>query len=182
MRLLKAQNTNLRNIYGKGVKYDVNDQVIVDSANSIIIPVGNSSQRPASPTFGHFRYNTSLDGNDIAIGFEVWDGEWKRIRFKEPNQNPGIVQQNLGNGDAVETVFGILNSGDPDYPIPDAAQNILVFVENVFQISGTNYQLIQNPSGTSPSTGEPYSSGWYIQFESAPDIGKPITVLHNFDK
>lgn len=182
MRLIKAQNTNLRNIYGKGIRYDVNNQVIVDSRNSIVIPVGNSADRPSSPTFGHMRYNTTLDGNNVPIGFEVWENEWKRIRFKEPNQNPGIVQQNLGNGDAIETVFGTLNSGDPDYPVPDAAQNILVFVENVFQISDINYQLIQNPGGISPSTGEPYPPGYYIQFESAPDIGKPVTVLHNFDK
>ena len=96
------------------------------------------------------------------------------MRFKEPNQNPGITQQNLGNGDAVETVFGPLDSGDPDFPIPDAAQNVLVFVENVFQISGTNYTLEQNPAGK--------ADGWYIKFSSAPDLAKPITVLHNFDK
>jgi hypothetical protein len=182
MRLIKAQNTNLRNIYGKGIKYDVNNQVVVDSTNSIVLPVGASVDRPEDPTFGHIRYNTTLDGAGIPIGFEVWENEWKRIRFKEPNQNPGIHQQNLGNGDAVETTFGTLNSQDPDYPVPAAAQNVLVFVENVFQISGTNYELIQNPTELSPSTGEPYPLGWYIRFESPPDIGKPITVLHNFDK
>ena len=42
MRLLKGQNTNLRNIYGKGVKYDVNDQVVVDSTNVMRIPVGTN--------------------------------------------------------------------------------------------------------------------------------------------
>jgi len=31
------------------------------------------------------------------------------------------------------------------------------------------------------STG-PYLDGYYLQFTSAPDLGKPITVLHNFDK
>jgi hypothetical protein len=49
-----------------------------------------------------------------------------------------------------------------------------VFVENVFQVSGTNYSLTQNPSGK--------TAGWYIEFTSPPDAGKPITVLHNFDK
>ena len=197
------------------------------------------------------------------------------MRFKEPNQDPGIVQQNLGSGDAVETIFGPLASGDTDFPVPLAAQNILVFVENVFQISGTNYTLVQNPGGsliiasidsidgvtgyptvttttshgletgdligvsgvesdpddnlellnvgddsTSPSSVQvtkvdadsieihidvtggvpgnyiansgkiytagsvtgPYLPGWYLQFTSAPDLDKPITVLHNFDK
>lgn len=270
MRLLKAQNTNLRNIYGKGVKYDVNDQVIVDSTNAMLIPKGTTAQRPTSPNNGHLRYNT--DDNQ----FEVYQNSaWRELRFKEPNQDPGIVQQNLGNGDAVETIFGPLDSGDPDFPVPASAQNILVFVENVFQIATTNYTLVQNPGGpyiissidsidgitgyptlttstahglttgdivgisgvetdpddnlellnvgddsTSPSsvavtvisptqleiqidvtggvpgnytanTGKvykagtvtgPYLPGWYIQFSSAPDLDKPITVLHNFDK
>lgn len=174
MRLIKAQNTNLRNIYGKGVRYDINDQVTIDSENSVIVPVGTTSTRPLSPQVGHLRYNTSLDGNSVPIGFEVWDNGWKRLRFKEPNQNPGITQQNLGDGDAEKTVFGPLDSQDPDFPIPDAAQHILVFVENVFQVAYTNYNLVQNPAGKDP--------GWYIEFRSAPDLGKPVTVLHNFDK
>lgn len=168
MRLLKAQNTNLRSITGKGVKYDINDQVIVDSDNVMLIPKGTESERPESPTNGHMRYNT--DDNE----FEFYvNGAWREVRYKEPNQ-VGITQQNLGNGDASETVFGPLDSGDADFPVPAAAQNILVFVENVFQISGTNYTLVQNPSG--------FADGYYLEFSSAPDLGKPITVLHNFDK
>jgi hypothetical protein len=183
MRLLKAQNTNLRNIYGKGVKYDVNDQVIVDSTNVLLMPKGTTAQRPTSPTDGHMRYNISTDDNGAEIGFEVYnDGAWRRVRFKEPNQNPGIVQQDLGNGDASETVFGPLDSQDPDFPIPDAAQNVLVFVENVFQISGTNYTLEQSVSGSLTGPNSPYADGWYLKFTSPVDLNKPVTVLHNFDK
>jgi len=168
MRLIKAQNTNLRSITGKGVKYDINNQVIVDSENVMRIPKGTEAERPASPTNGHMRYNT--DDNE----FEFYsNGAWREVRYKEPNQ-VGITQQNLGNGDASETVFGPLDSGDSDFPVPAAAQNILVFVENVFQISGTNYTLVQNPAG--------FATGYYIEFSSAPDLGKPVTVLHNFDK
>ena len=267
MRLIKAQNTNLRNITGKGVKYDINDQVIVDSTNVILVAKGTTAQRPSTPNNGHIRYNTDDEQ------FEAYqNGAWRELRFKEPNQDPGIVQQNIGSGDAVETIFGPLDSGDTDFPVPVAAQNILVFVENVFQISGTNYTLVQNPgnkntissvisTGTTtviqpltnhgyttddliyieevestiddalenlntndssspgshtivsipapnqievgvdtsggntanyvPNSGEiyragtstgPYLPGWYIQFTSAPDLDKPITVLHNFDK
>jgi len=267
MRLIKAQNTNLRNITGKGVKYDINDQVIVDSTNTMLVPKGTTAQRPSTPVNGHLRYNTDDEQ------FEVYQNSaWRELRFKEPNQDPGIVQQNLGSGDANETIFGPLDSGDTDFPVPNAAQNILVFVENVFQISGTNYTLVQNPgnqntiasivsTGTTtviqtvtnhgyttndliyieevestiddaveflntndssspgshtivsipapnqievgvdtsggntanyvPNSGEiyragsstgPYLPGWYLQFTSAPDLDKPITVLHNFDK
>jgi hypothetical protein len=181
MRLLKAQNTNLRSIYGKGVKYDVNDQVIVDSNNVMLVPKGTSGERPSSPVSGHLRYNTTL--NELEVYSE---SEWRSVRYKEPNNDPGIIQQNLGNGDATETVFGPLNSQDPntDYTAPAAAQNVLVFVENVFQVSGTNYTLEQSDGTNVPSIGPnpPYAAGYYIVFSSPPDLAKPITVLHNFDK
>ena len=223
MRLLKAQNTNLRNISGKGVKYDINDQVIVDSTNVILVAKGTTAERPSSPANGHFRYNTDEDQ------FEAYqNGAWRYLRFKEPNQDPGIVQQNLGNGDATITLFGPLDSGDTDNVAPAAAQNILVFVENVFQISTTNYSLSQNPTstgtgqeitagsfvtsteyiitatgdtnftligaadsnpgtvftatGAGSGTGTARETGYYILFTSAPDVGKPVTALHNFDK
>ena len=175
MRLLKAQNTNLRNIYGDGVKYDINGQIIMDSSNSLLVPKGPTTERPGeigvltNSTNGHVRYNTTSEQLEA-----YQNSEWREIRFKEPNQDPGITVQTLGPGDASETKFGPLASGDAEYPVPAAAQNILVFVENVFQIPTTNYVLEQDPAG--------YATGWYISFLSAPDFGKDITVLHNFDK
>ena len=266
MRLIKAQTTNLRSITGKGIQYDINDQVIIDSNNVLRVPKGTTAQRPSSPTEGHIRYNT--DTNEFE-GYQ--NGAYRKFRYKEPN-SVGIILQNLGSGDAVETIFGPLASGDSDNPAPAAAQNVLVFVENVFQISGTNYSLVQNPGasntissivsvGTStvietatnhgyttdnllyvsgaestiddavenlntddssspgshtilsipalnrievavdtaggntanyiPNSGTifkagtstgPYLDGYYLQFTSAPDLDKAITVLHNFDK
>lgn len=228
MRLLKAQNTNLRNIYGKGVKYDINGQVIMDTTNVMLVPKGTSAEFISTPVDGHMRYNTDL--NELEVRSE---GEWRSIRYKEPNNDPGIVQQNLGNGDATITLFGPLNSQDPNttYTAPAAAQNVLVFVENVFQISTTNYTLVQNPSstgtgqevdsgnfvigeeyiitatgstdfvsehgaadnnpgttftaasaGTADPTGLARLTGYYLEFASAVDLNKPVTVLHNFDK
>ena len=177
MRLIKRQTTNLRSIAGKGVQYDINDQVVMDSTNTMLVPKGTTAQRPTSPVTGHIRYNTTTDQFE---GYQ--NGAWRELRFKEPNQDPGITQQNLGNGDATETVFGPLASGDADYPVPAAAQNVLVLVENVFQISTTNYTLEQSTSGNLAGPNAPYADGYYIKFTSAPDVGKPVTVLHNFDK
>lgn len=183
MRLIKRQTTNSRSITGKGIYYGNDNQVIIDSNNVMLIPKGTTAQRPLFPNEGHIRYNTSLDNNNEIIGFESYfDSSWRRLRFKEPNQNPGIVQQNLGSGNDVETVFGPLNSGDADYPIPAAAQNILVFIENVFQISVTNYTLEQSVSGNLNGPNAPYSDGWYLKFTSPVPLGKEVTVLHNFDK
>lgn len=167
MRLIKAQSTNLRNIKGRGVKYDIYNTVELDSEVGAIMPRGNTLRRPDFPVNGTIRYNTSTDALEAYA-----NGTWKKIRRFEATT---ITQQNLGNGDASETIFGPLNSGDNETPVPIAAQNILVFVENVFQIATTNYTLVQNP-------GSKAVPGWYIQFGSAPDLGKPVTVLHNFDK
>ena len=182
MRLLKAQNTNLRNIYGKGIRYDINDQIIMDSSNVLLIPKGTTAERPSLPNNGHLRYNTSVNR------FEVYEGNiWVFVSNAAPagvGSNAPITQQNLGNGDATETVFGPLDSQDPDptYTVPTAAQNVLVFVENVFQLAGTNYTLEQSVSGSLTGPNAPYADGFYLKFTSAPDLGKPITVLHNFDK
>lgn len=177
MRLLKAQNTNLRNIYGKGVKYDIDDQIILDSTNVMLVPKGTTAERPSSAVNGHLRYNTTDNR------FEIYEaGVWVGVRNTSPSSSAPITIQNLGNGDDLETIFGTLNSGDPFFPVPLAAQNILVFIENIYQIPNTNYQLIQNPTGNSPSTGSPYPPGWYLDFGTPVPLGKPVTVLHNFDK
>jgi hypothetical protein len=151
MRLMKAQSTNLRSIAGTGMKYDINGINRMGGETGIVVPLGDTAARPTFPEAGMMRYNTDVDA------FEIYaDGAWGEVRKKEPGN---IVQQNLGNGDASETVFGPLVNGD---------------IENVFQIATTNYTIVQNPAGK--------AAGWYVSFGSAPDTGKPITVLHNFDK
>lgn len=167
MRLIKAQSTNLRSIKRKGVKYDVNDQVILESSNSVLIPKGRTDERPNTPNNGHLRYNTDFRE------FELYqDDAWRKMRFKEPR---AIHQQNVGVGDDVETKFGPLFNNDTDFPEPASAASVIVLIENVFQISVTNYNLVQNPLGA-------YPPGWYIDFTDPVPAGKPVTVLHNFDK
>lgn len=177
MRFVKRQTTNNKSpIRSKGIIYNINDEVIMDSRRVMLVPVGNESERPATPENGHIRYNTDADE------FELFQGNaWRKMRFKEPRS---IVQQSLGNGDNIETVFGPLDNQDLDYGYPVSAQSILVFIENVFQIANTNYTLEQSDGTSNTLTGPnaPYDAGWYIKFGSAVPIGKPVTVLHNFDK
>lgn len=141
MRLMKAQNTNLRNIYGKGIRYDIDQQVIIDSVNAVLLSKGLDGERPAAPSNGHMRYNTTSNE------FEFYqNGAWRNVKYKEPNSF-GIVIQDLGDGDANAIIFGPLDSQDtnPLYKAPIAAQNIIVTVGNVFQIAIVNYDLITNP-------------------------------------
>lgn len=170
MRYVKRQTTNTRGVIGRGVHVRPTDkEILLDSDNVVLIPKGPTETRPQFPKNGHMRYNTTDNR------FEAYEaGEWNGIRNSAPSTYAPVTVQSLGNGDAFETVFGPLNSGDPFYPVPKAAQNVLVFVENVFQLPNTNYSLVQNPSGK--------PTGWYLEFASAVDAGKPVTVIHNFDK
>lgn len=174
MRFIKQQTTNTRNIVGKGVTYESDEQVIIDSTNVMLVPKGTTAERPSTPNNGHIRYNT--DDNE----FEAYqNSQWRKLRFKEP---VSIVQQNLGTGDEIETIFGPLNNSDTVNPDPASAQALMVFIENVYQISTTNYTLEQSVSGSLAGPNAPYADGWYIAFSSAVPLGKPVTVIHNFDK
>jgi len=192
MRLLKRQTTNLRSIAGKGVQYDIDDQVIVDSQRAMVVPKGPYNEQPGfagdvtypavntAANEGQIRYNTT--DNQLEA---YQNGAWREIRFKEPNQDPGIIWQNLGTGDATETVFGELQSSDSDYPVPAASENVLVLIENVLQIPGTNYDIRQTAEVDITGPNAPYTStgtGWWIEFTSPVPFGKDVTVIHNFDK
>ena len=167
MRFIKAQSTSRGiNADTKGLNIDALGLASLNTDKAIIVPKGTQNQRPFTGVEGMLRYNS--DTND----FEVYQNSaWKPIRFREPTT---IVQQNLGNGNGTETKFGPLDSGDTYYPVPITQNNILVTIENVFQLATTNYVLEQNPSG--------YATGWYIVFGTPVPTGKPVQVLHNFDK
>ena len=194
MRLIKQQTTNLRRIQptAKGVKQDIDDQVVMVSARAMVVPVGTLEERPGedgiatSSAVGQVRYNSTDQQLEA-----YQNGAWREVRFKEPNQDPGIVWQNIGVGNAGgdETVFGELQSNDPDYPVPASANNILVLVENVLQIPVTNYTIHQTAAissgGAEQGPNHPYTAsgtGWWIKFTSPVPTGKPVTVIHNLDK
>jgi len=189
---MKAQNTNLRNIYGKGIKYDVNGQVVMDSNDALLVPKGSTADLTTLPVNGHIRYNTDpadpLNPTGPQIGFEFFnDGSWRRVSFREPKD---IVYQTY-TGDDTETVFGPLDNQDVDNPIPASGKNLIVLIENVFQLSETNYDLAESASGVLTRVSDsqvltgpngPYADGYYIVFGTAVPDQKPVTIIHNFDK
>lgn len=163
-------------------KYIPNDQTlftnhygraVMNITGGVRLPKGTTNERP-QPTYtdegnsgtavrtlggpnGYIRYNTDTDSIEAYVG-----GGWEVVRA------PGattITKQTLGPGDEVETTFGPL---DID---PASENNIIVLVENVFQISDTNYNLEYNYLG---------SGRTYIQFTSPVPLDKNITIYFGF--
>ena len=167
MKFLKKLQLAKKNLTDDRIAVDANSLIYFESTNAMKLPIGTTNQQPGqsentitSPVNGMVRYNSTT--NELEV---YQNSAWRNIRFKEATT---ITQQSVGTGNGTETKFGPLS------PIPTAAQNVLVLVENVLQLATTNYTLVQNPGG--------YAAGWYISFTSAVPVGKPVTVLHGFDQ
>lgn len=140
MRLIKRQTTNNRIITGKGYKYDPSNDTSTIEANALVVPIGNTSSKPLNPINGSVRYNNEINEFEFYV-----NNDWQVVRYKSPGL---ISQQVVGTGNDVDTIFGPLLSSDLAYPSPVSANNILVFVENIFQISPQNFTMELNPSST----------------------------------
>lgn len=141
MRYLRNQVLNRRAPYDQRLYVDLTNAVVMKTPTNLTIPTGNSSQRPVVPVNGMIRYNNETNE------FEGRQADtWRAFRFKESTQ---ITQQNLGAGDSNNVYFGPLNPEPPTTVQSGTtwgAQNILVIVESVIQISNTNYTIEHNPT------------------------------------
>lgn len=174
MKFLKQSQLNFRNVRDRSVAVSTDGQVIMDGVTSLLVPKGTGSDRPSSPINGMIRYNTSTGEFE---GYQ--SGSWRSFRYKESGN---IVLQNLGIGDGSTIIFGPLNPDPYTYTAQagvtwDASQiakNLIVIVENVYQIGTINFTVVQNPLN--------YDEGTYLQFSSPVPINKPVYVFHNFDR
>ena len=124
------------------------------------LPKGQTADRPSIPIAGDTRYNT--DNNLL----EYYDGvDWRSITYQ---QNQTITKDSF-TGDGIATKFGPLTT------TPSGENNILVFIQNVFQIGGSNYTLVDSLGGATPPLN-------YINFGSVPPLGHSIVILQGFDK
>jgi hypothetical protein len=163
MKFLKQKNIS---------KYSVTDQTLFTNhfgravmglTGGLRLPQGTTAQRPQTSGVrypgdasefadGTIRYNIDTNSLEALIA-----GVWEVVRA------PGattITKQTLGPGNNVDVTFGPLTL------TPSSADNIIVLVENVMQISTTNFTL------TSGNT--------YITLTSPLPTGKYITVYFGF--
>lgn len=184
MRFLKQKNISKWSVSDNTFIQNASGRITIDSNNSLLLPRGTTAQRPgydaADPEAidytklsglvesgnlnGLIRYNTTLNQIEAYI-----DGIWETIRAAGSRT---ISRQQLGPGDDIEVMFGPLDQvpaqpsgtlGAPyDYPI-------IVLVENVFQISGENYDIVYD------------STQAFIEFATPVPSGKYITIYYGFD-
>lgn len=110
----------------------VDGRLVTNSTNSYELPRGPKADRPAQVVNGQIRYSTTLDEIEARV-----NDVWEKVRTVRPAV---LAVQNLGVGNNQNAVFGPLNPDySPSYAAGDA--NVMVYVDNVYQIPGTNYTL-----------------------------------------
>jgi hypothetical protein len=126
----------------------VKNQKMGYGQSALGIPAGDASERPDVAEFGQIRFNT-----DIAK-VEYYDGStWSSVA--KQGDATVVVDSFTGNGST--SVYTMTSQ------VSDADQ-ILVFVGNIYQIPGTNYTVAAN---------------YDITFTSSPPNTTPINVIHN---
>lgn len=155
MRYLRTQTLNKRAIFDRSLFISADTSLTIQNTNNVLLPVGKTADRPIVPTNGMIRYNSELtpDGE-----LEVYQaGKWRSIKYKESSQ---IVQQRLGYGDNQNYYFGPLNPAPPSITASGSTwggQNLIVLVENVFQLHEDNYTVVNIPAGTTITHTETYN-------------------------
>ena len=151
MKFLKTKGISKFSINDRALIYypdgvGPGNRIVVNAKGGIMLPKGTTAQRPQltsvrQPTDanGTIRYNTTLSSIEAYVG-----GAWVTVASALA---AAITKQTLGPGDGTSTIFGPLNTTFvASYAA--SADNVIVLVENVMQISTTNFTINQNPTST----------------------------------
>jgi hypothetical protein len=173
MKFYKRQSIDSHNPQDNKFAVEADGRLISDSTESFKLPGGTIAERPSETTAGQIRHNTDLADLEARVRTL-----WERVRTVRPAT---ITVQNLGSGNYFSTIFGPLNplysqSYDPTYN--GGAANIMVYVDNVYQIPGINYDLVTDPSPvTAATTATTSASSTVIYLDSVQNVqlGQRIT-------
>jgi hypothetical protein len=133
------------------------------------LPSGTTAQRPLTSGVrypgdpldyadGTIRYNLDTNSLEALIA-----GVWEVIRAPG---SAAIRKQTLGPGNQVDQTFGPLAEAIPAGILAPYDYPIIVLIENLIQISGTNYTLTNGNTE--------------ITFASPVPLGKYITIYYGF--
>jgi hypothetical protein len=143
MKFYKRVSADLNNVRSNKLAVEEDGRAIIDTTASLRLPRGTTAQLPTDTTTGQVRHNSNLEDLETIVRTT-----WERIRTVRPAT---ITVQNLGSGNYFSNIFGPLNASyQPSYD--EGAANVMVYVDNVFQIPGTNYDLTTDPSPVTATT------------------------------
>lgn len=185
MRYLRQQVLNRRAPADQRFYVDMTDSIVMNTSNNMLIPKGTGdqlfstgtpeNQRPVAPLNGMMRYNTTTSEVEV-----YQSDKWRSLKYKEISP---IIQQGIGIIDGLTYFYGPLHSSynptnlSSNVPTTGGVavgqylgQNVLVFVENVFQIYNTNYTITQNPSATLTTTLEALNGSTTLTLTSTSTI------------
>jgi hypothetical protein len=152
MKFLKTKNISKFSVSDRTFIVNPYGRITTNSTNSLQIPVGNDAQRPQTSLSreGQMRINTQVLGTNFGE-FEVYQaGAWRNVKFKVPSE---VNYSTPIAGNNTETIFYI----DPQPPatIENGAtwtgRQLMVYVENVFQLYNQNFVVIENPCNVTGS-------------------------------
>lgn len=135
MKFYKRLPINTYDPMSKSFAVEADGRIITNTVASMETPSGVTEERPTVLVNGAIRYNES-----IGIGGELEAYINNRWEIIKTNRQAQVTKQVFENGDYKDTIFGPL-AYDIDISRPE---NVMVYVENVYQVPGVNYELIRS--------------------------------------
>lgn len=130
---------------------------LADGHNSVTLPQGTTANAPANPDGGAIRFNTSINKLEYYNG-TAW------VALSGGVGGVGTITVDSITIDGLTPVYAY---AFPSALVPLSEENVLVFIEGVFQKSST-YTI----SGSTITLSAVLSG----------DNGKTLTVIHGFDQ
>jgi hypothetical protein len=134
MKFVKRLALNRKDPASNRFAVEADDRIVTTSKKSLQLPSGANSDRPTTSTSvnGMIRYNSTLNDSEI---YNISSGPgWEKVLT---NRQHTVTIQNLPTRYDSTIYFGPL-SYNVDTTKP---QNVLVFVDNIWQVPVTDYIL-----------------------------------------
>jgi hypothetical protein len=134
-KFYKRQNMDYTNPRTNKLAVEITGEIVTDTSAGMQMPRGDAETRVETPVNGTIRYNTEIGpGGELEAYI---NGTWEIIKT---NRQATVTRQEFDNGDYQDTIFGPL-AYDIDITRPE---NLMVYVENVYQLPGVNYTLVES--------------------------------------
>jgi hypothetical protein len=117
---------------------EADGRIVTKTKLGMEMPSGRKEDRYATPKNGTIRYNQGIGpGGELEA---YVNGQWEIIKT---NRQATVTRQTFNNGDYADRIFGPL-AYKIDITKPE---NVMVYVDNVYQVPGLNYTLQESVAG-----------------------------------